>query len=133
MLLIELNAAVGDMLSYNTDRSVQETNIDFAQENRSILAQARTFGLRIPFKRPAITIVDFSVEVPVKGDTFDLSYAPLVLRGAQVIGGGQSFETIDEIDFSSPFNVSGLTNRIILPNIDNNGNIVSYTLTKERL
>ena len=32
MMLIELNAAVGDMLSFNTDRAYQENNIDYAQE-----------------------------------------------------------------------------------------------------
>lgn len=133
MLLIELNAAVGDMLSFNTDRAVQETNIAFAQERRSLLALARTYGLKVPFKRPAITICDFSVEVPVKGDTFDLSYSPLIVRGSQVIGGGQTFETINDIDFSSPFNVGGITNRTIVPNIDNTGKIVSYTLTKREL
>ena len=132
-LLIELNAAVGDMLSFNTERAVQEVNIDFAQEARSILALARTFGLRIPFKRPAITICDFSVEVPVRGNTFDLRYAPLIVRGAQVVGGGQVFETVNDIDFSSPFNVGGLTNRIITPNVDNTGRIISYTLTKREL
>lgn len=132
-LLIELNAAVGDMLSFNTERSVQETNINFAQEKRSILALARTFGLRIPFKRPAITICDFSVEVPVRGDTFDLTYAPLMVRGAQVVGGGQTFETVNDIDFASPFNVGGLTNRIIIPNADNTGKIISYTLTKREM
>lgn len=133
MVLLELNAAVGDMLSFNTDRAVQETNIDFAQEKRSILALARTKGIKIPFKRPAITIVDFSVEVPVKGDTFDLSYAPLIVRGAQVVGGGQIFETDTDIDFASPFNVGGLSNRIIIPKIDGSGRIISYTLTKREL
>lgn len=132
-MLIELNAAVGDMLSFNTDRAVQETNISFAQEKRSILALARTYGLRIPFKRPSITVCDFSVEVPVRGDTFDLTYAPLIVRGAQVNGGGQVFETINDIDFSSPFNVGGETNRTIIPSIDNTGNIVSYTLTKREI
>lgn len=133
MVLIELMASLGDTLSFNIDRGVQETNIDFAQEKRSILAQARTFGLRIPFKRPAITIVDFTVEVPVKGDTFDLSYAPLIVRGAQVVGGGQTFEALTDIDFASPYNVGGLTNRIIIPNIDESGKISSYNLTKREL
>jgi hypothetical protein len=32
---------------------------------------ARTFGL-VPGKRPSITIVDFTVTLPVLGDTFDV-------------------------------------------------------------
>ncbi len=31
-MLVELNAATADMLSYNTDRVFQETQIDYAQE-----------------------------------------------------------------------------------------------------
>jgi hypothetical protein len=65
MMLLELNAAVGDMLSFNTDRMFQETQIDYAKERNSILSMARTFGLKMPWKRPSITIADFSVTVPV--------------------------------------------------------------------
>ena len=46
MMLLELNAAVADMLSYNTDRKFNETQIDFAQERRSLMNIARTFGLK---------------------------------------------------------------------------------------
>lgn len=133
MLLIELNAAVSDMLSVNTDRMFQETQIDYAQQKSSILAMARTFGLKIPAKRPSISIVDFSVTVPVLGDSFDVRYAPLIRVGAQVAGGGKVFETIDDIDFSNPFTTGGLPNRLILPNLDSNNNIVNYTLTKREI
>jgi hypothetical protein len=75
MMILELNAAVGDMLSVNTDRMFQETQIDYAKERKSILAMARTFGLNVPGKRPSITIVDFSVTVPVFGDSFNVAYA----------------------------------------------------------
>ena len=42
MMLLELNAAVSDMLSYHTDRMFQETQIDYAQERRSVMNIART-------------------------------------------------------------------------------------------
>jgi len=133
MLLIELNAAVSDMLSVNTDRMFQETQIDYAQQRSSVLSMARTFGLKIPAKRPSISIVDFSVTVPVLGDSFDVRYAPLVRVGAQVSGGGKVFETIDDIDFSNPFTTGGLPNRLIIPNLDSNNNITNYTLTKREI
>jgi len=133
MMLLELNAAVGDMLSFNTDRMFQETQIDFAQERSSILSMARTFGLKIPGKRPSVTIVDFSVKVPVLGDTFDVSYCPLLSIGTQVSGAGKIFETNESIDFSSPFTTGGIPNRLVIPNEDNNGNIVNYTITKREM
>lgn len=130
MMLLELNAAVGDMLSFNTDRMFQETQIDYAKERSSNLSLARTFGLKIPGKRPSVTIVDFSVIVPPFGDTFDVSYAPIIQGGAQVNGAGKVFETVYDIDFSSPFNVGGIPNRIIIPNFNSNGTLINYTLTK---
>lgn len=133
MMLLELNAATGDMLSHHTDRMFQETQIDFAQERRSILSMARTFGLKVPGKRPSVTIADFSVIVPVLGDTFDESYAPLIRRGIQISGAGKVFESSDDIDFSSPFTSGGIPNRKIIPNFDSNNNIINYTLTKREM
>tara|TARA_R110000772_G_scaffold17946_3_gene49887 strand:+ start:55730 stop:57547 length:1818 start_codon:yes stop_codon:yes gene_type:complete len=133
MMLIELNAATGDMLSHHTDRMFQETQIDFAQERNSILSMARTFGLKVPGKRPSITIADFSVTVPVLGDTYDISYAPIIKRGVQISGAGKVFESTNEIDFSSPFTIGGIPNLLIIPNFDSNNTIISYTLTKREI
>jgi hypothetical protein len=101
-----------------------------AQERKSILNIARTLGLNVPGKRPSITLVDFSVTVPVRGDTFDIRYAPVLKFGAQAVGGGQTFETVEDVDFSSPFSAGGIPNRLILPNIDENGTLQNYTLVK---
>jgi hypothetical protein len=133
MMLVELNAAVGDILSFHTDRMFQETQIDFAQERSSILAMARTYGLKIPGKRPSLSIVDFSCVVPTLGNTFDIAYAPLIREGAQVTGAGKVFEAQSDIDFSSPFTTGGIPNRLIEPNVDADGNILSYRLTKREI
>ena len=133
MMILELNAAVGDMLSTNTDRMFQETQIDYAQERKSVLSMARTFGLKIPGKRPSVTIVDFSITVPVFGDSFDITYAPVIKAGSQVSGAGKVFETSDDIDFANPFTKGGIPNRLIIPNLDNNGRIANYTLTKREI
>jgi hypothetical protein len=132
-MLLELNAAVADMLSYHTDRMYQETQIDYAQEKKSVMALARTFGLKVPGQRPAVTMVDFAITVPVLGDTWDQRYAAKVRYGAQATGGGQVFETMEDIDFASPFNSGGIPNRLILPNKDANNNIVNYTIVKREL
>ena len=133
MMLLELNAAVGDMLSFQTDRMFNETQIDYAQERSSLLELARTFGLNVPGQRPSITIVDWTVTVPVQGDTFDLSYAPKILKGSQATGAGKVFELMEDCDFSSPFTTGGIPNRLILPNIDSSGIIQSYNLVKREI
>ena len=133
MMLLELNAAVGDMLSYQSDRMFNETQINYAQERSSLLELARTFGLNVPGKRPSITIVDWSVTVPVKGDSFDVSYAPKILKGSQATGAGKIFELMEDSDFTSPFTTGGIPNRLIIPNIDTNGQIQNYTLVKREM
>ena len=133
MMLIELNAAVGDILSFHTDRMFQETQIDFAQERSSILSMARTYGLKVPGKRPSVCIVDFTCVVPTLGSGFDVRYAPIIRQGSQVTGAGKVFEAQDDIDFSSPFTTGGIPNRLIEPNVDANGNILSYKLTKREM
>ena len=133
MMLLELNAAVGDMLSFNTDRMFAETQIDYAQERKSILSIARTLGLKVPGKRASATIVDLSVLLPVFGDTFDVSYAPIIKAGSQVSGAGKVFELNYDVDFSSPFSVSGVPNRLIIPNFNANGTLINYTITKREM
>ena len=132
-MLVELNAAVGDMLSYHTDRKFNETQIDYAQERSSILNMARTLGVKIPGFRPSLTLVDFSVTVPPFGDTYDDRYAPILKYGTQVTGAGKVFENLDDIDFNSPFTVGGIPNRVIIPNFNGNGDLVNYTLTKREI
>ena len=134
MMLLELNAAVGDMLSFHTDRMFNETQINYAQERSSVLELARTFGLNIPGKRPSITIVDWTVtNIPVKGQGFDISYAPKILKGSQASGAGKVFELLEDCDFSSPFTTGGIPNRLIIPNIDGTGTIQNYSLTKREI
>jgi hypothetical protein len=132
-MLVELNAATADMLSYHTDRMFQETQIDYAQEKKSVMSMARTLGLKVPGQRPSVTLVDFSVTVPVQGDSWDQRYAPRLRYGAQAMGGGQVFEAMDDIDFSSAYSTGGIPNRLILPNIDVNGTILNYTIVKREL
>jgi hypothetical protein len=132
-MLVELNAAVADMLSFHTDRMFNETQIDYAQQRKSLLAMARTLGVKIPGYRPSLTLVDFSVTVPPFGDTYDSRYAPVIQYGAQATGAGKVFENLDSIDFNSPFTVGGIPNRVIIPNFNGNGDLINYTLTKREL
>ena len=132
-MLLELNAAVADMLSFNTDRMFQETQLDYAQERSSVLAMGRTLGLKIPGVRPSVSLVDFRVTVPPKGDTFDSSYCPIVQYGSQVQGGGQTFEVGEDINFKSPLSVGGIPNRLVIPNKNSNNVLVSYDLIKREV
>jgi hypothetical protein len=104
--------------------------LDFAQRRQSLFHIAKTYGIRIPGQRPSVALCDFSINVPVRGDKDDDRYEGTLRAGAQISGGGQVFETIEDIDFSNPFNSRGEPNRLKLPNFDNNNNLISYTIVK---
>jgi len=129
-VLLDLNAAVADNLHFHIDRVWQETMLDFAQQRQSLFHIAKTYGMKIPGTRPSVALCDFSVNVPVRGDKEDERYLGLLKGGAQISGGGQIFETIEDIDFSNPFNSRGEPNRLKIPNFDGNNRLVSYTITK---
>ena len=129
-VLLDINAAVADNLHFHIDRVWQETMLDFAQQRQSLFHIAKTYGIRLPGVRPSVALCDFSITVPVRGDKEDVRYLGLLKSGAQVSGGGQIFETIDDIDFSIPFNKKGEPNRLKIPNFDANNKLLSYTITK---
>ena len=129
-VLLDINAAVADNLHFHIDRVWQETMLDFAQQKQSLFHIAKTYGLKLPGVRPSVALCDFSITVNVRGDKEDIRYLGLLKAGAQVSGGGQIFETIDDIDFSIPFNKKGEPNRLKIPNFDVNGKTISYTITK---
>lgn len=129
-VMLDLNAAVADNLHHHIDRVWQETMLDFAQQRQSLFHIAKTYGLRIPGVRPSVALCDFSINVPVRGDKDDSRYEGILRAGAQVSGGGQVFETIEDVDFSNPFNSRGEPNRLKIPNFDVNNKLISYTITK---
>lgn len=132
-MLIDLNAGVANNIAVNTDRAFQETQLEYAQQTKSILNIAKNLGFNIPARRPSVTVVDYSVTVPVKGDQPDEDYYPLILPQSQVLGGGRTFENDDVIDFSSPFSNLGVPNRSIIPQLDSNGIIRNYIITKREV
>ena len=129
-VLLDLNAAVTDNLQFNIDRSIQETVLQYAQQRSSVFNIAKTYGLKVPGQRPSVALVDFSITVPAYGDKEDLRYCGILRRGSQVSGAGQVFETVYDIDFSSPSNADGFPNRLKIPNFDSNNKLLNYTIVK---
>jgi len=92
-----------------------------------------TYGLKIPGVRPSVSICDLSITVPAFGDKEDERYLGKLIRGAQVFGAGQAFETVYDVDFASPYNSQGVLNRLKIPNFNANGVLINYTITKREL
>ena len=132
-VLMDLNAAVADNLHFHIDRSIQETVLQYAQQRSSVFNIARTYGLKIPGYRPSVAVVDISITVPPFGDSEDIRYLGILRAGAQFNGGGTTFETLYDIDFSSQFNIEGFINRTKKPTFDQNNNIINYVITKREV
>ena len=132
-VLLDLNAAIGDNLNYHIDRSLQETVLQYAQQRGSLYNIAKTYGLKVPGNRPSVAVVDISITVPTLGDKEDTRYLGLLRRNSQFKGGGQVFELVNDVDFSTPFDTKGFPNRTKIPTFDSNGNVLNYTITKREV
>lgn len=129
--LIDLNADVADNLSYHIDRVFQETNINSANERGSLYALARNNGFKVPGRKGSMAEVEFSCVLPPKGEIGpDWQYAPIIRRGTKLTAGSQVFELLDDVDFSDQFDVDGNSDRTIIPRLNSNNIVVSYTVTK---
>jgi len=130
MALLELNAYVGDLLSYVADKKFNELFLDGISERKSAYRLAKTLGYQVPGVRPALTLADITIEVPVTAEGPDPDYLPIFRPGVQIKGAGQVFETNSEIDFSRDFSESGIANRIIQPILNGNQDLIKYRIIK---
>jgi hypothetical protein len=130
MALLELNAYVGDILSYVADKKFNELFLDGVTERKSAYRLAKTLGYSVPGVRPALTLADITIEVPVSANGPDPDYLPIYRPGVQIKGAGQIFETTEEIDFSRDFSETGDPNRIIQPILNGNQDLIRYRIIK---
>lgn len=128
--LIDLNAEIGDNLSYHIDRVWQETNINSAKERNSIYSIARNNGFKIPGPKGAMAELRFSCKVPNNNDAPDETYMPVIRRGSKVSAGSQLFEVMEDVDFTKQFNSDGVSDREIIPIYNSNQQLNGYTINK---
>lgn len=131
---IDLMSAVGDDLSYHTDRMYQETNLDSAKLRSSVLNAARLNGVKILGPKCSVCEVEISVMLPIEGEnsnsTPNWRYSPLIKRGSTVGNTKYQFELLEDVDFASQFNADGVSNRKFIPMRNANGIIQNYKVTK---
>lgn len=133
MSMVDLLAYVADLLSYNTDKRFNELFLDGVTERDAVFRLAKTFGYRPVGNRPALAIVDITLNIPTTASGPNELYLPIFRSGLQAKGNGQVFEVLDEIDFSNDFSANGVPNRIITPIFNANQDIIRYEVTKREL
>ena len=68
--------------------------------------------------------------MPVTADGPDENYLPIYRPGLKIRGAGQTFETVNEIDFRNDFSEDGESNRTIEPILNGSQDIVRYRIVK---
>lgn len=127
---IDVAADIADNLSYHIDRVYQETQIDSAQERASLYAIARNNGVKIPGPKGAMAEMKLTVTLPSTVNGPDYSVAPIIKRGTRFASSSQQFELQTDVDFKSQFDENGVSDRTITPNLNTNGIITGYTVSK---
>lgn len=129
MMYLEMVAFVGDMLSYYTDKTFNESFLTTAQAAESLVRIAKDLGFFSIGYTPAQTQVTLTIKVPFKIEAgvsipdpdFLLSIKPGMLLTSD---SGVSFEVLEGVNFNDEFN------RTVVPNLDANKAIIDYTITK---
>jgi hypothetical protein len=106
MILLELSAYVGDVLSYYADNNLKESLLEQASERGNIYDIANMLGYRPKNSIPAYVTLDVFQLVPSIGSGSnvapDYTYALSIKPGMQVgaNNGSAVFRTLDLVDFS---------------------------------
>ena len=110
MMMLELQAYIGDVLAFYLDQQFMEIRSTTARQLENVEAFAKMRGYKAKGKRAARCKVKWIVEVPANGDgkTPYLAAAPIIYAGSQAIGpNGAIFETLEDLDMSKTKNADG--------------------------
>ena len=105
MMLLEMNAYVGDVLSFYIDQQYRELLLPLAEERRNIITMAKMFGYKVKPIVPAYVDLTFTSNVDVdSGDTSKVDYdnAGVFDAGIEIVSSTNSnttFVTLEPIDF----------------------------------
>ena len=132
MMLLEMNAYVGDVLSFYIDQQYKEMLLPLAEERRNIITMAKMFGYKIKPIVPSFVDLTFTSEVNASsGDVskVDYSNAGIFDAGIEISSDTNSdviFTTLEPIDFK----ITGSNDTDTIGSVDDNGLTSTYTLSR---
>ena len=134
MMLIELSAYVGDVLSYYIDQQYKEMMLPLVQERRNIINISKMLGYKV---KPTIpSYVNLNITQLVNSTTDinnkqpDYSTAAIVDKGLQIqssLDGDVYFETLEPVDFTVS---SSYDNQPKEAAFDNDGIVSKYEISR---
>ena len=101
-LMLDTVAYIGDVLSFYTDYQTNETFLETALEQESILKIGKQMGYRYKASGVSTGLVEVYIEIPANSDgTPNTNYLPIMKRGSTFnsIDGG-TFTLTDDINFN---------------------------------
>jgi|21_taG_2_1085346.scaffolds.fasta_scaffold00066_15 hypothetical protein len=105
MMLIEMSAYVGDVLSYYMDDQIKETMLSHATQRNNVVAMAQALGYKPKPSVPAVTELTVFQLVPARGSDSepDFRYALNIKEGfvAKSKAGSIEFSSNDQVDFAA--------------------------------
>ena len=135
LMLIEMAAYVGDVLSYYGDNQVQENFLEFAKQRDNLLSLAYTHGYFPQVTTAATTGVDIFQLVPsttAYGSVRpDYNYAMILANGAQIQSSNDSsvfFYIEDQVNFTTSGSFDPTT--VSVYSVDGSNNPNFYLLKK---
>jgi len=132
MMLLEMNAYVGDVLSFYVDKQYQEMLLPLAEERRNIITMAKMFGYKVKPIVPSYVDLTFTSEVNASsGDVskVDYSNAGTFDAGIEISSNTDSdiiFTTLEPIDFR----ISGSNDTETIGTTADSGLASTYTLSR---
>jgi hypothetical protein len=132
MMLLEMNAYVGDVLSFYIDKQYQEMLLPLAEERRNIITMAKMFGYKVKPIVPAYVDLTFTSNVNASsGDVskVDYSNASVFDTGIELTSDSNSdtiFTTLEPIDFR----ITGSSDTNTIGSTDGSGLASTYTLSR---
>tara|TARA_R100000700_G_scaffold40869_1_gene58166 strand:+ start:1 stop:2265 length:2265 start_codon:yes stop_codon:yes gene_type:complete len=132
MMLLEMNAYVGDVLSFYIDQQYQEMLLPLAEERRNIINMASMFGYKVKPIIPSFVNLTFTSNVDASsGDSSKVDYtnAAVFDAGIELVSSTNSqtiFTTLEPIDFK----VTGSDDTNSIATTTDSGLASSYTLSR---
>ena len=137
MMLMEMSAYVGDVLSFYVDQQYREMLLPLAEEKRNIINIAKMLGYKV--KPVTASYVNLEIKQIVDADSTKVERPPntgqlnTIDKGLKVTSTDTTdviFETLAVADFRASGSINGETVKEVASNFDADGLVTEWTFTR---
>ena len=137
MMLLEMSAYVGDVLSFYIDQQFQEMMLPLAEERRNVINLANMLGYKVKPSVPSYSTITVKYPVGVLGTAIENNIRPdygdsVVIDKGWVLKTSDNihFETLDVVDFTVSTSLD-ISHPPVENAFDGDGIVTEYQLTRK--